>query len=59
MHAYLTGLGDFEKDTYSEEDAFVVWMFFLMATFIVQLVFMNLLIALMTDAYVNIMAIKE
>ena len=59
MHAYLTGLGDFEKDAYSEEDPFIVWIFFLLATFIVQLVFMNLLIALMTDAYVNIMAIKE
>ena len=59
MHAYLTGLGDFEKDAYSEEDPFIVWIFFLLATFIVQLVFMNLLIALMTDAYINIMAIKE
>ena len=35
IHAYLTGLGDFEKDAYSEENSFVVWMFFLTATFIV------------------------
>ena len=57
IHAYLTGLGDFGKDDYSEENGFVVWMFFLGATFIVQLVFMNLLIALMGDAYGDIMGI--
>ena len=34
-----------------------VWIFFLTATILVQLVFMNLLIALMGDAYGEIMAI--
>ena len=57
IHAYLTGLGDFGKDNYSEHNGFVMWMFFLLATFIVQLVFMNLLIALMGDAYGEIMGI--
>lgn len=51
IHAYLTGLGDFNKDTYSERNNTTVWIFFLIATVIVQLVFMNLLIALMADAY--------
>ena len=59
IHAYLTGLGDFNKDNYSEHNGLTVWMFFLMATFIVQLVFMNLLIAMMGDAYAEIMAIQE
>jgi hypothetical protein len=35
IHAYLTGLGDFGKDNYAEHNGFVVWMFFLVATFIV------------------------
>merc|ERR1719266_304381 len=59
IHAYLTGLGDFGKDNYSEHNGFVMWMFFLLATFMVQLVFMNLLIALMGDAYGAIMGIQE
>ena len=59
IHAYLTGLGDFNKDNYSEHNGLTVWMFFLMATFIVQLVFMNLMIAMMGDAYAEIMAIQE
>jgi len=59
IHAYLTGLGDFSKDAYSEHNAKTVWVFFLIATVIVQLVFMNLLIALMSDAYADIMAIQE
>merc|ERR1712087_1073167 len=58
IHAYLTGLGDFNKDTYSEHNATTVWIFFLITTVIVQLVFMNLLIALMSDAYADIMAIQ-
>ena len=59
IHAYLTGLGDFNKDNYSEHNGTIVWIFFLMATVIVQLVFMNLLIAMMGDAYAEIMAIQE
>lgn len=35
IHAYLTGLGDFNKDNYSEHNGLTVWVFFLMATFIV------------------------
>ena len=35
IHSYLTGLGDFNSDNYSEKDALEVWIFFLVATFIV------------------------
>ena len=47
IHAYLTGLGDFSKDGYSGGDEVAVWIFFLLATLIVQLIFMNMLIAIM------------
>lgn len=59
IHAYLTGLGDFNKDNYSEVNSVTVWIFFLGATIIVQLVFMNLLIAMMGDAYSQIMDIEQ
>lgn len=59
IHAYLTGLGDFNKDNYSAANNVVVWVFFLLATIIVQLVFMNMLIALMAAAYEDSCAIEE
>ena len=59
IHAYLTGMGDFNKDFYSEGNAVVVWIFFLMATVLVQLVFMNMLIAIMGESFGRITAITE
>jgi hypothetical protein len=59
IHAYLTGLGDFNKDNYSEGNSIVVWIFFLSATVLVQLVFMNMLIAIMGESFGRITAIQE
>jgi len=59
IHAYLTGLGDFNKDNYSEEDSTVTWVMFIMATIIVQLIFMNLLIAIMGESFARITAIMQ
>lgn len=59
IHAYLTGLGDFNKDNYSERDAVITWVMFLIATVLVQLVFMNLLIAIMGESFSKIMAMME
>jgi len=59
IHAYLTGLGDFNKDNYSSENATVVWVMFLIATVIVQLIFMNLLIAIMGESFSRITAIMQ
>ena len=52
-------MGDFNKDNYSEGNALVVWIFFLMATVLVQLVFMNMLIAIMGESFGRITAITE
>jgi len=59
MHAYLTGLGDFGKDTYSDDNSQVVWVMFVLATVIVQLIFMNLLIAIMGESFSRITAIMQ
>ena len=59
IHAYLTGLGDFNKDTYSTENSPVVWLMFILATIIVQLIFLNLLIAIMGESFSRITAIKQ
>jgi len=59
IHAYLTGLGDFNKDTYSAENSLVVWIMFILATIIVQLIFLNLLIAIMGESFSRITAIRQ
>lgn len=59
IHAYLTGLGDFNKDYYSEQNRVFMWIFFLIATVIVQLIFMNMLIALMGSSYEKINGILQ
>jgi hypothetical protein len=59
IHAYLTGLGDFNKDNYSSENSAVVWVMFILATIIVQLIFLNLLIAIMGESFSRITAIMQ
>lgn len=59
IHAYLTGLGDFNKDFYSEDNSRVVWIMFILATIIVQLIFLNLLIAIMGESFARITAIMQ
>ena len=59
IHAYLTGLGEFGMDNYSEGDATATWIMFFAATVIVQLVFMNLLIAIMGESFARVTAIMQ
>lgn len=59
LHAYLTGLGDFNKDNYSAGDNKTMWLMFFIATILVQLVFMNMLIAIMGESFGRITAIQE
>lgn len=57
LHAYLTGLGEFGMDNYSDGDKYFTWIMFLFATLLVQLIFMNMLIAIMSDSFARISAI--
>jgi len=59
IHAYLTGLGEFGKDDYSEHNSRIVWIMFILATVIVQLIFLNLLIAIMGESFARITAIMQ
>ena len=49
------GLGDFDLDNYSgtmrQEDLAAVWIVFFGSTFIVNIVFLNMLIAIMSDTF--------
>ena len=59
IHTYLIGLGDFTTDDYEARGSLqmqVVWVLFLAATFLIQLTFMNMLIAIMSDVYSQVTA---
>lgn len=59
IRSYLVGLGEFGMDNYSASNAGLVWSYFILSTFIIQLVFMNLLIAIMGDTFDRVQEVKE
>jgi uncharacterized membrane protein len=59
LGSWLTGLGDFRYDNYSNENAVPIWIIFILATIIIQLVFLNLLIAIMSESFNKIYANME
>jgi len=58
---WLLALGEFDLDgTYSEGDSsFIIWLAFILATFIVLIVFMNMMIAIMADSFAKVGGEKE
>jgi hypothetical protein len=59
IRSYLVGLGEFGMDNFSENDKYLVWIFFILSTVITQLIFMNLLIAIMGDTFGRVQEVKE
>ena len=57
---YLLSLGEFDMDGYKEGPHVIfAWLFFLMATFLVLVVFMNMLIAMMGETFAMVQTIQE
>ena len=56
-------LGEFDFDAYGTNDmnyeSYIVWLFFILGTFITMIVFMNLLIAIMGNTYNEVAIIEE
>lgn len=60
MNTYITGLGDFDTENYLKHDYQVFfWIFFFLTTVLIQIVLLNLLIALMGDTFDKVQEIKE
>ena len=51
VRTYMIGLGEFPTHNYNKQNRVLVWTLFLTATFLLQIVFMNMLIAIMSDTY--------
>ena len=58
VRSYLVGLGEFDMENFSNSDGAFVWILFILATFITQLLFMNLLIAIMGDTFDRVQEMK-
>ena len=60
VNQYLLALGEFEgMDFFDGEDSAAVWIFFLITTFITQITFLNMLIAIMGDSYAKVTETKD
>ena len=59
---YLLALGDFaftEDFVKSSPNSNLVWVLFVMATFFTQITILNMLIAIMGDAFAKVTEVKE
>ena len=57
---WRTGLGEFDDAHYDKGAyTYLLWTFFMMATFIILVVFMNMLIAIMTNTYEKVQGEQE
>lgn len=57
---YLMCLGEFDTDGYSQgPNQYAAWVAFVLATFIVLVVFMNIIIAIMTESFNKVEQTKE
>ena len=56
----MLGLGEFETDGFeSSNQTAMLWVYFSMATFLTQIIFINTLIAILADTYGRIMDQKQ
>ena len=60
IEMYQISIGNFNMDNYSNgTNSFIIWTFFLMASFIIVVVFMNLLVGIMSNTLNNVTEAEE
>ena len=58
-YAYKMSLGDFSTSDFGEEYVWLVWLIFLLSSLFLIIVMLNLIIAIMGDAYAQISETEE
>lgn len=53
-YTYRLSLGDFDVDKYGSYHIEISWIFFILATFLLQIVLINLLISIVADTFTRI-----
>jgi len=60
LYVYMTGLGEFGTELYNNSPhKTTMWIYFLLCTVLVQLIFLNMLIAIMADTFDRVKEIRE
>ena len=62
MHTYLLSLGEFDFESFGARDPgtnFMLWIAFVFGTFMLQITFMNMLIAIMSDVFSDVVQRKK
>ena len=60
MNQYMLSLGEFDLVNYKGEgNDVIVWIVFIATTFITQITFLNMLIAIMGDTFARVSEVKE
>ena len=60
LNQYMLSLGEFDTEAYqSDGEDIVVWTIFIATTFITQITFLNMLIAVMGDTFDRVSEVKE
>lgn len=60
MEMYFVSLGNFNIGSYSNGDnSGIIWFFFIIASFVIVVVFMNLLISIMGNTLGDVQAVQE
>jgi hypothetical protein len=60
LSSYLLALGEFSTDGFTEgPNVTICWVFFIMASFLILVVFMNMLITIVSETFSKVMEIKD
>lgn len=60
VNQYLLLLGEFDLENYDNgPNSILIWIMFILATFMSQIIIFNMLIAIMSDTYAKISEKKE
>ena len=62
VHMYNLAIGDYDTDNFENKGITIklfLWIVFFLATFMLQVVFMNMLIAIMGNTFDEIMTVKH
>ena len=54
FYSYRMALGDFDTTKFGSVDVYIVWTVFLIATIFLQIVMLNLLIAIISDTFAKV-----
>jgi Ion transport protein len=55
----MTSIGEFGTDTYAGDDSGLLWAMFIITTFILSIVMLNMLIAMMGQSYEKVSEVAQ